>query len=243
MVFTSGVTQPTFMTERIASARFRRCASRPMLTAAVIVVAPAALTACGSSPAATSAAKAPSTTTSTAVVTTGTGGCPAQSGSNSGGAESAPPGDIPDNQAYVSFGPAGGGYNVMVPEGWARTESGTTVSFTDKLNTIRVELIPAPSAPTPTSAQATEAPNLKASTACGDVKVTTLSRPAGQAVLLSYQTRSAPDPVTGRVYRDDVERYEFWKGGTEAVITLSSPAGSDNVDPWRKVTSSFAWST
>jgi len=47
--------------------------------------------------------------------------------------------------------------------------------------------------------------------------------------------------VTGKVVRDDVERYEFWRGGTEAVLTLSGAAGSDNVDPWRLVTDSFTW--
>jgi hypothetical protein len=38
-----------------------------------------------------------------------------------------------------------------------------------------------------------------------------------------------------------VERYEFWRAGHEVVLTLSAPVGSDNVDPWRKVTDSFAW--
>jgi hypothetical protein len=44
------------------------------------------------------------------------------------------------------------------------------------------------------------------------------------------------------VIRDDIERYEFWRNGTQATITLSSPVGSDNVDPWRTVTDSFSWS-
>ena len=43
------------------------------------------------------------------------------------------------------------------------------------------------------------------------------------------------------VVPDAVERYEFWRGGTEAVVTLSGAAGSDNVDPWRLVTDSFTW--
>jgi len=38
-----------------------------------------------------------------------------------------------------------------------------------------------------------------------------------------------------------VERYEFWKNGTAVIITLSSAAGSDNVDPWKTVTDSFVW--
>jgi hypothetical protein len=47
--------------------------------------------------------------------------------------------------------------------------------------------------------------------------------------------------VTGKVVLQDVERYVFWQAGTRATITLSSPKGSDNVDPWRKVTNSFGW--
>lgn len=172
---------------------------------------------------------------------TSSGRCPSAAGTSSGGAESAPPGDIPDNQAYVPFSLPSGGYSLRVPEGWARSESGSTVAFTDKLNTIKVELTSASSTPTVASVRADQVPTLESNEACGAVAVSSVARPAGPAVLLSYQAPSSPDPVTGRVYRDDVERYEFWKAGTEAVITLSSPAGSDNVDPWRTVTSSFAW--
>ena len=50
-----------------------------------------------------------------------------------------------------------------------------------------------------------------------------------------------PDPVTGKVYRDEVERYEFYRNGTESVLTLAGPVGADNVDPWRTVTNSFQW--
>ena len=49
------------------------------------------------------------------------------------------------------------------------------------------------------------------------------------------------DPVTGKVVHDAVERYEFWRAGTEAILTLSGPVGADNVDPWRIVTDSFRW--
>lgn len=38
-----------------------------------------------------------------------------------------------------------------------------------------------------------------------------------------------------------VERYVFWKGGREVILTLSGPKGSDNVDPWHAVTESFRW--
>src|SRR4051812_18700645 len=53
--------------------------------------------------------------------------------------ENSPPGDIPDNQAYVPYTPPKAGYSVKVPEGWGRTSAGGAVSFTDKLNTVRLE--------------------------------------------------------------------------------------------------------
>ena len=71
--------------------------------------------------------------------------------------------------------------------------------------------------------------------------MTTVTRTAGTAVLVTYQADSAPDPVTGRAHRDDVQRYELWRNGTEALIVLSAPAGADNVDPWRTITDSFRW--
>src|SRR4051794_3357958 len=54
-----------------------------------------------------------------------------------------PPGDIPDDQAFVTFRSTAGAYHLDVPEGWSQSESGSTVDFTDKLNTIRVEVVPA----------------------------------------------------------------------------------------------------
>jgi hypothetical protein len=154
-----------------------------------------------------------------------------------------PPGDIPDNQAFVAFAAPGGRYSIKVPEGWARTDAGTVTSFTDKLNTIRVELKPSPGPPSVQSAQTQDVPAIAAQTRCVETpKVSTVQRRSGAAVLVTYRADSAADPVTGKVVHDDVEQYEFWKAGTQAVITLSSPHGSDNVDPWRTVTDSFAWS-
>ena len=71
--------------------------------------------------------------------------------------------------------------------------------------------------------------------------VTSVTRKAGPAVLITYNAASPADPVTGKSVATAVERYEFWKGGQEVVLTLSGPQGSDNVDPWRTVTDSFGW--
>jgi len=156
--------------------------------------------------------------------------------------ESSPPGDIPDNTQFVPYRTKGG-FKISVPEGWARTTTKTSATFTDKLNTIVASWEPASRAPTVASATSTEVPQLQMTERAftlGDVTQTTL--PAGHAVLVSFQENSAPNPVTGKQYRLDVLRYDLYRGGTEAVITLLSPVGADNVDPWRTVTESFAWS-
>jgi hypothetical protein len=198
-----------------------------------------------------------------AVLAVGLAGCgssgPGNSGSNNSGTgnsstgnsatgaspgvqETNPVGDIPDNTAFVAYRPAGGQYEIKVPEGWARTASGAAVSFTDKLNTVRVETMPAPAAPTVASARATEVPAIQGAAARFTLqKVETVKRKAGDAVLITYKADSPVDPVTGKVVPDAVERYEFWKGGTEAVVTLTGPVKADYVDPWRTVTDSFKW--
>jgi hypothetical protein len=116
------------------------------------------------------------------------------------------------------------------------------VSFTDKLNTIDISLRSVPAAPTVATAEANEVPVLRGQSTCPTgIRVSTAARNAGTAILVSFQQNSPPNPVTGKVYLDDVEQYLFWRTGSEAVITLISPTGADNVDPWRKVTDSFRW--
>ena len=56
-----------------------------------------------------------------------------------------PPGDIPDDQVFVAYTPPAGGFSVKVPEGWARSEQGGAVVFTDNLNSIRMETVAAAS--------------------------------------------------------------------------------------------------
>src|SRR5262245_49319217 len=166
------------------------------------------------------------------------------SGPNRNATESNVAGDIPDNQAFVPYADPGKSFTVTVPEGWARTTSGTGVLFTDKYNSVTVEISSAASAPTVGSAQAGEVPSIRASAKNFQAgTVSTVSRKAGAAVLITYHADSLPNSVTGKVAREAVERYEFWKAGHEAVLTLAAPVGSDNVDPWRTITDSFSWST
>ncbi|MFF3462675.1 hypothetical protein [Streptomyces sp. NPDC002619] len=204
--------------------------TRLVLPVTGVVLASVAITACGGS--------------------TGSGGSGGPAGSSrtapsspaAPATESNPPGDIPDNQAYVAFAPSGGGFSVKVPEGWARTGKGTVTSFTDKLNRVELAPVTAASAPTTGSVTAQTVPRLRRTVPnFAPGKVSVVARHAGQAVLLTYQGDSAPDPVTGKVVRDSFERYAFYRQGHEVDVTLSGPVNADNVDPWRIVTDSFTW--
>lgn len=158
-------------------------------------------------------------------------------------AEVSPSGDIPDNQAFVKYASRTGTYSLDFPEGWARTESPGSTTFSEHFNSIRIATAKRAFAPAIASARATEVPALQRSTPGFTLRnVTSVNRTAGSAVLVAYGADSAPDAVTGKSVALDVERYEFWRNGTQVTITLSAPKGSDNVDPWRKVTDSFAWS-
>ncbi len=153
--------------------------------------------------------------------------------------EDNPIGDIPDTQVYVPFTASDGSFTLSVPEGWAQTADGAAVTFTDKLNTVRVDARPAASAPSPESVKRDELSSVE--TSSGGFAVELVKRRSGDAVLATYQTPSAPNPVTGTAGTDAVERYSFWRAGQEVVLTLSGPVGADNVDPWRTITDSFQW--
>jgi len=156
--------------------------------------------------------------------------------------EQSPPGDIPDNQQFVPYTSSAGGYVISMPEGWARQENGAAVVFSDKLHRFSVDVSCVTTAPTIESATAQDTASLSQSVpAFALVDVTAVDLPAGPAILVRYQANSAPDDVTGKVYRLDIDRYEIFKDGRLAVIELAVPAGSDNVDVSNQVSQSFQW--
>lgn len=228
-----------------------------------ILILPLALTvasvaACSSSgskatPTASAGASSGAASSATAPLSSGAPAAPgsASTGSSAGGAttqaspqatETNTAGDIPDNTVYVPFQQPGASYVVSVPEGWARSTAGSTTTFTDKLNSIAVTSSAVAAAPTVDSAKQTTVPQLqKAGAKFTLVGVTTVQRKGGPAVLVHYQIDSAPNPVTNKVIRDDVQRYEFFHNGTEVDLTLTGPVSADNVDPWKTVTGSLQW--
>jgi hypothetical protein len=157
-------------------------------------------------------------------------------------AESNPPGDIPDNTQFVAYRSAAGHVEIRAPEGWSRRTTSSSVNFTDKLNGITIEWGTSSISATVASVKRTEVPELgrtQRAFRLKDVKAVTL--PGGKAIELLYGVNSAPNQVTGKQYRLVVEQFDFFRGGREARLVLSSPVGADNVDPWRIVSESFRW--
>jgi hypothetical protein len=154
--------------------------------------------------------------------------------------ETNPPGDIPDNLAFVRYANPAGGYSFRHPEGWARTVSGTRVRFTDKLNGVTVESLAATRAPTPSSARTDDVARLQGSVPAFQLRsVASVRLPAGRGVHIVFRRNSAPDSVTGKVYRDEVEEYDVFGHGRLVRMDLYGPVGADNVDAYRTMSQSL----
>ena len=155
-------------------------------------------------------------------------------------AENNPPGDIPDNIAFVGYTNAAGKYTFKHPEGWSETTSATTVTFTDKLNGVQAMTGTATTAPTTDSAKGQDVPALTSSQQAFELRsVSAVNLPAGKGVRIVYRRNSAPDQVTGKQYRDEVERYELVSAGREVIMELYGPVGADNADAYQTMISSL----
>jgi hypothetical protein len=155
-------------------------------------------------------------------------------------AETAPPGDIPDNQAFVRA--RGGQFSLQVPEGWSRSTRAGATTFVDKYNAITVKIERRATRPTASTVTRFELARLRTSTTgFAHPRLEAVTRPAGSGILIRYEAASRPSAVTGKRITDDVERYELWRAGRLAIVTLEAPHGSDNVDAWKRVTSSLRW--
>lgn len=154
-----------------------------------------------------------------------------------------PPGDIPDSQAFISYTNTAGGYQLDVPEGWARTESGSSVSFVDKYDGVKVEVgVASGEKKNAASVRNDEAKRIQAQGHAVSVNsVSDVKLPAGNAVVIKYTSNSEPNAVTNRKVRLENETYLFFRKGQEAMLTLWAPQGADNVDQWQRMAKSFRW--
>jgi hypothetical protein len=155
-------------------------------------------------------------------------------------AEKNPPGDIPDNLAFVPYANTAGHFTFRHPEGWSETTRSSQVTFTDKLNGVQVTPGTDATAPTVALAKSRDTASLAGTQAAFELRsVTAVSEPGGSGVHIVYRRNSAPDPVTGRQYRDEVERYELVSNGREIVMELYGPVGADNVDAYKTMVQSL----
>jgi hypothetical protein len=154
--------------------------------------------------------------------------------------ENNPPGDIPDNLAFIPYVNKAGHYSFTHPEGWARTGQGVRVRFTDKLNGVTAESLAATQAPTVSSAKTSDVPRLRASVPAFQLRgIKAVTLPAGPGVHIIFRRNSDPDPVTGKVYRDEVEEYAVFNHGRLVTMDLYGPVGADNVDAYRTMSQSL----
>jgi hypothetical protein len=191
----------------------------------------AATVACSGSSAPLPAATPSSPVATTSTTTTGQAPIPT---------ESNPPGDIPDNLAFVRYANTRGGYSLTHPEGWAQVVNGTGVTFTDKLSGVAVTVVRSSAPPTVATARRDDVPRLRASVPAFELRSTSMVQlPAGPAVRIVFRRNSDADPVTGRRYRDEVEEYLVWKAGRVIRLDLFGVVGADNVDAYRTMRNSL----
>ncbi len=155
--------------------------------------------------------------------------------------EVSPPGDIPDNQAFVTFS-SPLGYSIKVPEGWGRKDEGTKTTFNDKYNHILLQQDNAGQTIDEAFAKSTLIPDLqKSGRAVDKVTAKTIPLKSGPVVALDYDSNSEPNAVTNKQIREENESIYFLNGTKHVTLTLSAPKGADNVDQWNFMINSFRW--
>ena len=211
--------------------------------AAAALAAALAAAGCGASTStsATSATPAPATSSAAATAASpssqGTGQA---AGALTGEAAAAATGDVPDNQVFLTVSDKAAGFSMKYPEGWAQKASGSTLTISDKNNIVREAVT---GGPAPTVASVTQdmqklqqsTPSLKAHAPA------TMTVSGHPAIKVTYTTVGAANAVTGKTVTLLVDRYYFSQGSKVAVLDLGTPQGVDNVDAYRLMSESFAW--
>jgi hypothetical protein len=156
-------------------------------------------------------------------------------------AEKNPPGDIPDNQVFVSYH-SPFGFTLQVPEGWSRADRPDGVRFFDKYNIIDIDVAQSAAAPDADSVRSREAAALASGEHAANIaSVTDVKLRGGPAVRIIYTASSEPNPVTNKQIRLEHERFIFFKDGKTATADFAAPQGADNADQWRLMANSFQW--
>jgi hypothetical protein len=149
---------------------------------------------------------------------------------------------IADSHAFTTFMASDGSFTVDVPVGWVRTTSPHGVTFTDNVDHVEIENRTGTAAPTPAWARLTELSAIaNATPGVKSGEVSRVTRSAGQAILLTYQQDSVPNPVTGRPTVLAFQRCEFFRNGQTVALTLVSPVGAHGRSLRLRITDSLHW--
>lgn len=155
--------------------------------------------------------------------------------------EKNPPGDIPDDQVFITY-KSPNGFSLKVPEGWSRKDAPEGVSFADKYGTIDVAVTASSATPTVASVRAGEAAELEKTGHA--VKISSIKEvrlASGPAIEIIYSSNSEPNPVTNKRIRLENQRFLMAHAGKLAAVTFSAPMGADNADQWKLMSNSFRW--
>jgi len=151
-----------------------------------------------------------------------------------------PPGDIPDNQVFITYkSPAG--FSVKVPEGWARKDAPNETAFSDKYDQITLTVSDLTGNLDLDFAKQTLVPEIEKGRAVKIMSVSEVKLRGGMAIRVTYHDNSEPNPVTNKQIRMEGERYYFAQSGKLVGLDLAAPMGADNVDQWKLISSSFKW--
>jgi hypothetical protein len=181
-------------------------------------------------------------TTASATTTTTGAETPIASTETAVAPEVNPPGDIPDSQAFIKYTNTAGAYQLEVPEGWPRAETGGNVTFISKLDGVSLTIAPVSATPTAASVRANEAKLIQSQGRAVTITgVSDVNLPSGKAVQIKFTSNSEPNAVTKKRVRLENVAYIFYKNGKEATVTMWAPQGADNVDQWNRMANSFRW--
>src|SRR3954469_12360405 len=156
-------------------------------------------------------------------------------------AASAATGDIPDNQQFLRYTNSAAGYSLVYPQGWARKGSGNDITFSDKDNSVEVQITKG-SSPTVSSVAAELKQEAAKDPTLQPGQPQQMQVPSGPAIHVVYHVEGPPDPVTGKKPTLMVDRYVLGSKGRVATVNEATPVGVDNVDAYRKIIESFRWS-
>lgn len=150
-------------------------------------------------------------------------------------------GDIPDNAVFLDYHSASPAFSIQYVEGWQVTSQLDGVVIRDKDSSEAVVIV-ASQPDVSGYVASTDLPALQAQAGFRLVKQDTVVVGALTYVHLAYNVTSPPDAVTGKQLPLAVDRYYVPGSGGLAIVILATPGGVDNVDAFRQMIESFAWS-